>query len=71
MAAAWAHAGRMMPHNPPIQETAMTLCPVALVSGCAKCPIFKPCPLKGVIGDYVPPDKAKSAADSSAKPKKS
>lgn len=33
----------------------MTLCPVALVSGCAKCPIFKPCPLKSVIGDYVPP----------------
>jgi hypothetical protein len=36
----------------------MTLCPVALVSGCAKCPIFKPCPLKGVIGDYVAPSKA-------------
>lgn len=33
----------------------MKLCPIAVVSGCAKCPIFKPCPLKGVIGDYVPP----------------
>jgi hypothetical protein len=32
----------------------MTLCPIALVSGCAKCPIYKPCPLKGVIGDYKP-----------------
>jgi len=48
----------------------MTLCPVALVSGCAKCPIFKACPLKGVIGDYVPPNKAKSAQESADKPKK-
>ncbi len=39
----------------------MKLCPVAIVSGCAKCPIYKPCPLKGVIGDYVPPEKAESA----------
>ena len=30
----------------------MTLCPVALVAGCRKCPIFKPCPLKSVIGDH-------------------
>ena len=35
----------------------MTLCPVALVSGCAKCTIFKVCPVKGVIGDYKPEDK--------------
>ncbi len=49
----------------------MTLCPVALVSGCAKCPIFKPCPLKGVIGDYVKPDDSKAAKDSkSGKSKK-
>lgn len=34
----------------------MTLCPVALVSGCQKCPIFKPCPLKSVIGDHKPND---------------
>jgi hypothetical protein len=39
----------------------MKLCPVAIVSGCAKCPIYKPCPLKGVIGDYVAPDAKKSA----------
>jgi hypothetical protein len=32
----------------------VTLCPVALVSSCTKCPIFKVCPLKGVIGDYRP-----------------
>jgi hypothetical protein len=30
----------------------MTLCPVALVSGCKKCVLFQVCPLKGVIGDY-------------------
>jgi hypothetical protein len=28
----------------------MTLCPIALVAGCEKCPAFKICPLKGVIG---------------------
>ena len=30
----------------------MTLCPIALVAGCSKCPAFSICPLKGVIGDY-------------------
>ena len=30
----------------------MTLCPVALAVGCAKCPVFKICPAKGIIGDY-------------------
>lgn len=30
----------------------MTLCPVALAVGCQKCPVFKVCPAKGVIGDY-------------------
>ena len=33
----------------------MTLCPVALAIGCKKCPIFKVCPVKGVIGDYKEP----------------
>jgi hypothetical protein len=30
----------------------MTVCPIALVVGCKKCPAFSVCPLKGVIGDY-------------------
>jgi hypothetical protein len=30
----------------------MTLCPIALVVGCKKCPAFAICPLKSVIGDY-------------------
>jgi hypothetical protein len=29
----------------------MTLCPIALVAGCAKCPAFSVCPLKTVLGD--------------------
>jgi hypothetical protein len=29
----------------------MTLCPIAIVAGCQKCPAFKVCPLKTVIGD--------------------
>ena len=41
----------------------MTICPVAIAVGCKKCPIFKVCPVKSVIGDYKPEDKspAKSA----------
>jgi hypothetical protein len=34
----------------------MTLCPIALVAGCNKCPAFPACPLKGIIGDYKKPD---------------
>ena len=29
----------------------MTLCPIAVVAGCKKCPAFNICPLKSVIGD--------------------
>lgn len=29
----------------------MTLCPIAVVAGCKKCPAFSICPLKTVIGD--------------------
>ena len=37
----------------------MTLCPIAVVAGCQKCPAFSICPLKTVIGDVpkAPPDK--------------
>ena len=35
----------------------MVLCPIALAIGCVKCPVFKVCPVKGVIGDYKDPDK--------------
>jgi hypothetical protein len=33
----------------------MTLCPVAVVAGCQKCPAFSICPLKTVIGDQPKP----------------
>ena len=44
----------------------MTICPIAIVAGCKKCPAFKICPLKGVLGD-APPPPIESAA---AKPRK-
>jgi hypothetical protein len=47
----------------------MTLCPIALVAGCRKCPAFKVCPLKGVIGDYKPDDSKPQASPESGKPK--
>jgi len=42
----------------------MTLCPIAIVAGCKKCPAFKACPLKGVIGDYkeAPPTQPPSGS---------
>jgi hypothetical protein len=45
----------------------MTLCPVALAVGCSKCAIVSACPLKGVIGDYKPPQDAAKAQEA-AKP---
>jgi hypothetical protein len=37
------------------RRNVMTLCPIALVASCQKCPIVGMCPLKSVIGDYKPP----------------
>jgi len=34
----------------------MTVCPIAIVAGCKKCPAFAVCPLKGVLGDHKPED---------------
>jgi len=31
----------------------MTLCPIAIAVGCKKCPAFRVCPLKGVLGDQA------------------
>jgi len=38
----------------------MTLCPIAIVAGCKKCPAFTVCPLKSVIGDYKKPDETQT-----------
>ena len=47
----------------------MTLCPMALVAGCGKCPVVAICPLKGVIGDYRKPETTPSTQpDDPARP---
>ena len=49
----------------------MTLCPIAVVAGCAKCPAFKICPLKTALGDHKPaPPEAKSGRTAPAKKKR-
>lgn len=48
----------------------MTLCPIALVAGCAKCPAFSVCPLKSVIGDQAKPGSTPAEPAKTAKPKK-
>jgi hypothetical protein len=37
------------------KEDEMTICPIAIVAGCKKCPAFAFCPLKTIIGDYKKP----------------
>ncbi len=39
----------------------MTLCPIAIVASCAKCPAVSVCPLKTVIGDAPKAGEQKSA----------
>ncbi|MBB5205102.1 hypothetical protein HNQ51_002421 [Inhella inkyongensis] len=50
----------------------MTICPIAVVAGCQKCPAFKVCPLKSVLGDQPKADAAPAPAPqkSGAKSKK-
>ncbi len=48
----------------------MTLCPIALVAGCKKCPAFSACPLKGVIGDYQKQDGSQTKQQANDKVKK-
>ncbi len=38
----------------------MKICPIAIVAGCEKCPLFKLCPVKGVLGGYEKPPAAKA-----------
>ncbi len=47
----------------------MTLCPIAIIVGCKKCPAFSVCPLKTVIGDYMKQEKeqTKQQADNEGK----
>lgn len=45
----------------------MKICPIAIVAGCPKCPVFNVCPAKSTLGGYVAPTK-KDAADSKSAP---
>jgi hypothetical protein len=46
----------------------MTVCPIAIVVGCKKCPAFSVCPVKTVLGDQPKP--AEEAPKKSAAPAK-
>lgn len=46
----------------------MTVCPIAIVAGCQKCPAFKICPLKSVLGDALPKAEIAEPAVKARKP---
>jgi hypothetical protein len=41
----------------------MTLCPIALMATCNKCPALRICPLKEVLGDHKPENPTSAAND--------
>jgi len=47
----------------------MTVCPIAIMAGCKKCPAVSMCPLKSALGDYVAEggDKPKSESEQKEK----
>lgn len=60
----------------------MTICPIAIAVGCQKCPVFKLCPVKSMLGDQpkvvekdatvkASPKPAAKAARKAASPRKS
>jgi hypothetical protein len=49
----------LTPHHD--RGATMTLCPIAIVAGCKKCPAYSVCPLKTVIGDAPRSTDAKAA----------
>ena len=53
------------------QGSYMTLCPIALMATCNKCPAVSICPLKEVLGDHKPENPASAANDPSVKDKTS
>lgn len=48
----------------------MTICPIAIVAGCEKCPAFKVCPLTKVLGDQKSDASAEKPADKKEAAKK-
>tara|TARA_R110002072_G_scaffold90500_8_gene202513 strand:+ start:18759 stop:18965 length:207 start_codon:yes stop_codon:yes gene_type:complete len=51
-------------NNNYLRRDVMQICPVSYAVGCAKCPIFKMCPAKNLIGDAK---KEESEKDKKAK----
>lgn len=47
----------------------MTLCPIAIVASCAKCPVVGVCPLKTIIGDAPKAAPTKTASKPTTKRK--
>lgn len=45
----------------------MTICPIAIAVGCQKCPVFKICPAKSILGDVPKALPAKPAATPNTK----
>jgi len=49
----------------------MTVCPIAIVASCKKCPAFGICPLKTVLGDHNPEaERAAASKPAASKGKK-
>jgi hypothetical protein len=46
----------------------MTVCPIAIVATCAKCPVVSVCPLKTVLGDAPKAGDGKQEAPPKKKP---
>jgi hypothetical protein len=46
----------------------MTVCPIAIVAGCRKCPAFSVCPLKTVLGDQPKADDKAAKTPAKGKP---
>lgn len=46
----------------------MTVCPIAIVAGCKKCPVFSICPAKGILGDQGAAEKPEEKAEQDKKP---
>ena len=42
----------------------MTVCPIAIMASCKKCPAVSVCPLKSVLGDYVEDDSGEQKSQS-------
>ena len=60
------------PQPKPLKEAIMVICPIAIVAGCEKCPVFKICPATTTLGNQKKPGEtvnrsAKKAASGSKK----